>query len=186
MTHEVHRDTKSGNVAKPVKRKWRSLPTLPRIRSDEQRAADDAALLASGDELRTLPELATELGVGNGALKALVWPLRTIRYLSTSHPVRYAAKDVREAVQPHLDRLRTRQAAHLAEEAAGRVRRAERAAAHAKVMASKAGPPKPPAPPSTKHTNPLPTPPRSSTPPARPTSPQRGAPEATIMRRRPA
>jgi hypothetical protein len=169
MTDEVQRDSK------PAKRRWRGQPTLARIRSDEQRAADDAALLASGEELRTLPELARELGVGSTALQGLVWPIRTVRYLSTSHPVRYAAKDVREAVQSHLERFRARHAAHLAEEAAGRARRAERVASHAQREASKAKAPKP----SKAHTSALP-PPRANIPP----SPRRGAPEVTIMRRR--
>jgi hypothetical protein len=179
MSTNIESDVKPENVAKPAKRKWRGLPNLPRLRSDEDRARDDAALLASGEELRTLAELAQELGVGSTALKALVWPLRTVRYLSTSRPVRYAARDVREAVQPHLERLRARVAAHLAEEAAGRARRAERAAAHAKVMAAEAkntaAPPTPSKAPPAKHTSPLP--PR--------TSPRRGVPEVTIMRRRP-
>ena len=154
---EVQRDIE------PVKRKWRGQPTLARIRSDEDRARDDAALLASGEELRTLPELARELGVGSTALQGLVWPIRTIRYLSTSHPVRYAAKDVREAVQSHLERFRARHAAHLAEEAAGRARRAERVASHAQREASKAkatggakAAPSTTPKPSRAHTSPLP------------------------------
>src|SRR5580692_1459647 len=149
MTIEVQRDTKAGNARRAV----------PPIFTPEQRAAADADLLASGEPLLTLAALAQELGVGSGALKNAVWPIRTVRYLSTSNPTLYAAKDVRDAVAPHLDALRARWAAHLAEVAAADVRRAERAAAHAQHMAAKAKPKAPQSAPPQKpkaHTTPLP------------------------------
>jgi hypothetical protein len=107
------------------------------IFTPEQRAAADADLIASGEPLLSLGALARELGVGSGALKNVVWPIRTVRYLSTANPTRYCAKDVREAVQPHLEALRARHAAHLTEVAAVDARRATRAAASAQREASK-------------------------------------------------
>jgi len=187
MTNEVQRDTK------PRKRR----AYVPPIFTPEQRAAADADLLASGAELRTLKELGAELGVSAGRLKGVVWPVRTVRYLSTSNPTLYCAKDVREAVAPHLERLRERHAAHLTEEAAGAARQAERTAKHAKVVASKAKraggatatstPSKPmgqPGP-TPKHTSAFP--PRSLGNPfsSRPAPPRRPEPEVFIMRRRP-
>ncbi len=82
-------------------------------------AAADAALLASGEELLTLRALAKELAVAERDLLAIVAPIAEVRYLTSAVPYRYSAKDVREAVQPHLERLQ----ASLAGEQAVQARR---------------------------------------------------------------
>ncbi len=70
--------------------------------------AASAALQASGEELRTLAQLARELGVSKNALLAIVAPIETVRYDSRPCPYLYCAKDVREAFQSHLEGLRKR------------------------------------------------------------------------------
>jgi hypothetical protein len=89
-------------------------------------STEDAALLASGESLRTLREIETELGVGRGVLLPIVAPIPTVRYLAGSTPYRYCEKDVWEAVQPHLERLR---ASWAAEQAVRETRKAARRAA---------------------------------------------------------
>ncbi len=74
--------------------------TKPR-RTDEQRAADDAALLASGEPLAILPELAAMLAVPGNAIRSAMQqkgaPL--VRYLSTARPVQFCVADVRDLVE---------------------------------------------------------------------------------------
>jgi hypothetical protein len=86
-------------------------------------AAADAALLASGEELLTLTALAKELAVADGDLLAVVAPIATVRYLANACPYRYCAKDVREAVQPDLERLQASFAAYRAARAARQLHR---------------------------------------------------------------
>jgi hypothetical protein len=104
-----------------------------RTRTDEQRAADDAALLASGEPLALLSEIAGMLGV---SVKTLRWVVHReggplVRYLSSPRPVRYCIADVRaalEAARPDIE-ARRRRAEEI--EAAERVRAEEPRAAKA-------------------------------------------------------
>jgi hypothetical protein len=81
------------------------------VRTDEQRAADDAAVLSSGEALATVPELAAMLDVSGNTLRWVIQregaPL--VRYLSSSRPVRHCIADARAAVEvarPEIDARR--------------------------------------------------------------------------------
>jgi len=115
-------------MSKPVRPKTRA-------RTDEQRAADDAALLASGEALATLPELAATLGVSVGILR---WVMQKkgaplTRYISSSRPVQHCVADVRaavEAARPDIEARRKRaEEIDVAERARGEASRAAKAAA---------------------------------------------------------
>jgi hypothetical protein len=115
-----------------------------RIRTDEQRAADDAALLASGEPLELLSEIAPVLGV---SVKTLRWVVHRegaplVRYISAPRPVRYCIADVRvavEAARPEIDARRRRaEEVEAAERARAEEARAANAAAPRKTTHTKA------------------------------------------------
>jgi hypothetical protein len=116
-------------------------------RSEEQRAADDRALLASGEPLATLAELAAMIGVSAKNVRRVLnrddVPL--VRYVkaTSESPSRFAVADVKAAVEPHRHEIEERQRRALAlaaeERAAAGARKAARAAAHATHVAAKAG-----------------------------------------------
>jgi hypothetical protein len=118
-------------------------------RTEEQRAADDRALLASGEPLATLAELAAMIGVSAKNVRRVLnrddVPL--VRYLkaTSESPSRFAVADVKAAVEPHRHEIEERQRRALAlaaeERAAAGARKAARAAAHATHVAAKAGRP---------------------------------------------
>lgn len=64
------------------------------------------------------PRSAKALGVAKGDLLAIVAPLPTVRYLTSETPYRYCEKDVFDAIQPHLDRLKASFAGEQARKAA--------------------------------------------------------------------
>jgi hypothetical protein len=66
--------------------------------------AEDAALLASGEELLTLKQIARKLHVPFRDLEKIVVPAG-LRYLTSATPYRFIVRDVVEVVRPHLERL---------------------------------------------------------------------------------
>ena len=148
-----------------------------RTRTPEQRAADDAALLASGEPLALLSEIAGMLGV---SVKTLRWAVHRegaplVRYLSSPRPVRYCIADVRaavEAARPDIEARRKR-----AEE----MEAAERARAEA-ARAAKAVAPRPP---RKKARVPAPARPRAvvAPAPASATRAKQSGPEVLVVRR---
>jgi hypothetical protein len=65
----------------------------------------DGALLASGEELLTLKQIAKRLGISKNDLLAIVAPVASVRYVASMDPYLYCAKDVAAAVAAHLERL---------------------------------------------------------------------------------
>jgi hypothetical protein len=116
-----------------------------RARTDEQREADDRALLASGEPLATLAEIAATIGMSAKNIRRVLSrdnvPL--VRYLkaTSESPSRFAVADIKAAVEPHRQEIEERQRralAHAAEEHAAAVaKKAARAAAHAVHIAAK-------------------------------------------------
>ncbi len=183
---EAKRDKKAENT-EPKKR----------MRSDEQREADDRALLSSGEPLATLAEVAAMIGMSAKNIRRVLSrdDVPLVRYLKATleSPSRFAVADVRAAVEPHRQEIEERQRralAHAAEEreAAG-AKKAARAAAHAAHVAAKtARAPRRPAPSASAGSRA----PGSSAPaskahsarfPARPAG-ARPEPEVIVMRRR--
>jgi hypothetical protein len=131
-----------GSTAKP----------LPRIRTDEERAAHDAALLATGEPLATKRELWRLIpGLTRPLLDRFTGAWRrdhddplTVRYVASSRPVLFCVSDVRRAFEADAPRREQwaakRRAAHLAREAA------DRAAAHVRKEAKLAAKTPAPAP----------------------------------------
>jgi hypothetical protein len=117
------------NMADPTRR------NNERTRTAEQRAADDAALLASGEALGLLSGIAPMLGV---SAKTLRWVVQRkggplVRYVSSPRPVRYCIADVQaavEAARPDIDARRRRaDEIEAAERARGQAARAAKVAA---------------------------------------------------------
>ena len=110
------------------------------IRTAEQRAADDAALLASGEPLGVLSKIAPMLGVSAKTLRWVVQPRGgpLIRYVSSPRPVRYCIADVQaavEAARPAIEaRRRWAEEIEAAERARGEASRAARLAAPRKTV----------------------------------------------------
>jgi hypothetical protein len=124
-----------------------------RTRTDEQREADDRALLASGEPLATLAEVAAMIGVSAKNIRRVLGrdDVPLVRYVkaTSESPSRFAVADVKAAVEPHrqeIDERQRRALAHAAEEqAAAGAKKAARAAAHtAHVAAKMARPPRRP------------------------------------------
>jgi hypothetical protein len=119
------------NMADPTER------DTERTRTDEERAADDAALLATGEPVAGLSEIAPMLGVSTKTLRWVVHreggPL--IRYVSSPRPVRFCIADVRAAVEAARPEIEDRRRRAEAIEAAERAR--AEAARSAKVVAPK-------------------------------------------------
>jgi hypothetical protein len=70
------------------------------FRTPEERWAADAALLASGEPLASLAELAQLLGVPPAVVKRAAVAARYV--VGHVPPIRYAIADVRPAVEAHL------------------------------------------------------------------------------------
>jgi hypothetical protein len=147
-------------------------PDNERTRTPEQRTADDAALLASGEPVALLGEIAGMLGV---SVKTLRWVVQRdgaplIRYLSSPRPVRHCIADVRSAVEaarPDIEARRRR---------AQEIEAAERAQAEASRAAKALAPRKKPhvkAPAKPRVVAPLPTAARSKP----------SAPDVLVVRR---
>jgi hypothetical protein len=158
-----------------------SYSTKPRIRTDEERARDEAALLASGEALATLPELSALLGFSAGGIRQVLnhgdaSPVRYIRANGETR-ARYAVTDVCAVVESHRadleERRKRAEAQQAAERGAAEARKAERAVAHAAHVAAKANGRGRPATATKKDT--------LSVPPSRR---QAREPEVIVMRRR--
>jgi hypothetical protein len=116
-----------------------------RTRTDEQREADDRALLASGEPLATLAEVAAMIGVSAKNIRRVLGrdDVPLVRYIkaTSESPSRFAVADVKAAVEPHRQEIEERQRralAHAAEErAAAGAKKAARAAAHTAHVAAK-------------------------------------------------
>jgi hypothetical protein len=127
------------NMADPTER------DTGRTRTDEERAADDAALLATGEPLAGLSEIAGMLGVSAKTLRWVVHregaPL--IRYVSSPRPVRFCIADVRAAVEAarHEIEARRRRAEEIdaAERARAEAARAAKAAPRKKLRVAAPG-----------------------------------------------
>jgi hypothetical protein len=122
-----------------------SYPTKTRIRSDDERARDEAALLASGEALATLPELSALLGFSAAGIRGVLnhgdaSPVRYIRANGESR-ARYAVADVCAVVESRRadleERRKRAEAQQAAERGAAEARKAERAVAHAAHVAAK-------------------------------------------------
>ncbi len=129
--------SEEANTADPT----RTRPEETRsTRTDAQRAADDAALLASGEPLGLLSKIAPMLGVSAKTLRWVVQPrgVPLIRYVSSPRPVRYCIADVQaavEAARPDIEARRRRaEEIEAAERARGEASRAARLAAPRKTV----------------------------------------------------
>lgn len=134
--------------------------------------------------LAPMGTIARELGVAGHALKETVGRLYragnvALGYTKTPEGALYDVEAVKLAVALHLSELRERWSKSQAEEAAGAKRRAERAAAHDRLMASHAKPGTATSTPSKPMGQPGPT------PRTRPAPPRRAEPEVVVLRRRP-
>lgn len=167
----------------------RAVQKKPRTRSEEQRHADDAALLATGEPLGTVREIATLLQVSPRVVRWLksrwspwVSPAPPmVRYLSSSSPTLLCVADVRAALdeaRPMLDARRSvadeRQAHELAAAATRRETKTRRPTARQRPTAT--------AVPSTAAGSKLSRCPRPLAAPAARSNV--GGPEVVVMRRR--
>jgi hypothetical protein len=121
------------NMANPIRQ------NNERTRTDDQRASDDAALLASGEPLGLLSEIAPMLGV---SVRALRWVIQRkgaplVRYVSSTRPVRHCIADARaavEAARPDIEARRRRaEEIEAAQRARGEASRAAKAVAPRKT-----------------------------------------------------
>lgn len=160
--------------------------TKPRTRTDEERARDEAALLASGEPLATLPELSALFGFSGASLQHVLKHSQAplVRYVRADgvSRARYAVSDVRAVVESHRveleERRRRAEAQQAAERAASDARKAARAIDHAAHVARKAARARGGAQgPRGKH-----GPPPSS---SRPFSSRRHEPEVVVVRKKP-
>jgi hypothetical protein len=163
-----------------------------RTRTDEERARDDQALLASGEPLATMAELAVLLGVNASSIRYVMRradasPVRSVRATPES-PARFSVSDVRAVVDPHRksleERRRRAEALEAEERAAARAKKAARAIAHAahvaaKVARSKGGPA------SNRRAKSPPPAGSGAAPPPVPSRRKGAEPEIIVMRRRP-
>jgi hypothetical protein len=140
--------------------------------------------------LAPMGTIAKELGVAGHALKETVGRLYragnvALAYTKTPEGALYDVEAVKLAVALHLSELRERWSKSQAEEAAGAKRRAERAAAHDRLMASHAKPGTATSTPSKPMGQPGPTPKHTlAFPPLGNPRPRRPGPEVVVLRRR--
>lgn len=162
-----------------------------RTRTDEERARDDQALLASGEPLATMAELATLLGVNASSIRHAMRrpdasPVRSVR-ATPETPARFSVADVRAVVEPHRgaleERRRRAEALEAEERAAAKAKKAARALAHAAHVAARAAPKGGQ---SSQRRSKPPSLAGSSPPPSQAASRRKGRePEIIVMRRRP-
>jgi hypothetical protein len=148
---------------------------------------DPHGLLATGEELATIPELARLLDVSGTVLRGLLGgPLcervRFVRYAPGQW--RYSGADARVAIEAHRPDIEARRQRAAEQEAHERAARTEKLAAKASTSPPKASvttrstATTPALVPSTKAATARPT-------SARPSAPARGEPEVFVMRRLP-
>ncbi len=164
-----------------------------RTRTDEERARDDQALIASGEPLATMAELAILLGVNASSIRHVMRrpdasPVRSVR-ATPEVPARFSVADVKAAVEPHREALEERrkraEALEAEERAAARAKKAARAVAHAAHVAAKATRSKGGGH-SKRHGKSPPPSAGTSAPPPPASSRRKGPePEVIVMRRRP-
>jgi prophage antirepressor-like protein len=129
--------------------KLENLQRTKHTRTEEQRAADDRALLGSGEPLATLAEVAAMIGISAKNVRRVLSrdDARPVRYVkaTSESPSRFAVADVKAAVEPHRQEIEERQRRAMAqaaqESAAARAKKTARAVAHATHVAAKAGRP---------------------------------------------
>jgi len=163
-----------------------------RTRTDEERARDDQALIASGEPLATMAELAILLGVNASSIRHVMRrpdasPVRSVR-ATPEIAARFSVSDVRVAVEPYREALEERrkraEALEVEERAAARAKKAARAVAHAahvaaKLARSKGGRS------AQRHAKSPPSGGSKAPPPVPPSRRKGPEPEVIVMRRRP-
>jgi hypothetical protein len=163
----------------------------------EQQISDPHGLLASGEELLPLGQLASVLGCSKNALRELLHgPLRYVRWARREpEPALYSVADARTAFEPHGAEVEAKRQRHIEFEASGRAAaftaKEARIAADAKRKAEAARLPRVPGQGNSKPSEPAASPKPSGEKWAKKNFPpissrrQTSAPEVIVLARRP-